>query len=79
MQSTPQPPSESQTSQASPVKMPSDWLISLATAPVLLLLGGSKVLADAVLDLSQTSEELFRGDRLPVLHFPQKHNPENEE
>jgi hypothetical protein len=52
--------------------MPSDWLISLATTPLLLMLGGSKVLVDAVLDLSQTSEEVFRGDRLPVLKFPQE-------
>lgn len=71
-QSTPEPQLESQTSQAAPFKMPSDWLISLATTPILLVLGGSKVLVDTVLDFSQASEEVFRGDRLPVLKFPQQ-------
>ncbi|MGB3533611.1 MAG: hypothetical protein WBA13_08835 [Microcoleaceae cyanobacterium] len=70
-QSTSEPQRESQTSSESQLKMPSDWLIGFATAPILLLLGGGKVLADAALDLSQTSEEVFRGDRLPVLKFPQ--------
>ncbi len=71
MQSTSEPQLESHTSLEPQLKMPSDWLVSLATAPILLILGGSKVLADAALDLSQTSEEVFRGDRLPVLKFPQ--------
>jgi hypothetical protein len=67
-----EPQLDSQTPSDPQPKMPSDWLISLATTPLLLMLGGSKVLVDAVLDLSQTSEEVFRGDRLPVLKFPQE-------
>lgn len=69
-QSTQTPQSDSQTSPSPQFKMPSDWLISLATTPILLVLGGSKALVDTVLDLSQASEEVFRGDRLPVLKFP---------
>jgi hypothetical protein len=69
-QSTPEPQLDSQTSIHTQLKMPSDWLISLATTPVLLVLGGGKALVDTVLDLSQASEEVFRGDRLPVLKFP---------
>ncbi len=76
MQSTSEPQFESQTPQQPELKIPSDWLLSLATAPVILVLGGTKVLADALLELSQTSEEVFRGDRLPVLKFPQKSSPE---
>jgi hypothetical protein len=72
IQPTSQPQLDAQTSSEPQLKIPSDWLISLATTPILLMLGGSKVLVDAVLDLSQTSEEVFRGDRLPVLKFPQE-------
>ncbi len=46
------------------------FLLSLATAPVLLALVGGKALTKAVYELSVFSEEIFRGDRLPVLHFP---------
>lgn len=72
MQTPSEPQLDPQTSSEPQPKMPSDWLISLATTPILLMLGGSKVLLDTVLDLSQTSEEVFRGDRLPVLKFPQE-------
>lgn len=45
-------------------------LISLTTGPLLVALVGGKILADAAQDLGQLSEELFRGDRLPLLKTP---------
>lgn len=46
-------------------------LLSMGTVPLLLVLVGSKVLAAVVQDLGQMTEEVFRGDRLPVLKVPQ--------
>lgn len=46
----------------------SNLLISLATIPVLAIILGSKAVAEAVRGLGEASEELFRGDRLPVLN-----------
>ena len=48
---------------------PSLW-ISLATAPLLVTLVGAKAAADALQQIGIASEELFRGDRLPILRFP---------
>jgi hypothetical protein len=59
--------------QASPNAVPfvqPAFLLSLATAPVLLAFVGGRALSKAVYELSVFSEEIFRGDRLPVLHFP---------
>lgn len=51
-------------------KVPTQILLSLSTFPLLLLLVGSKVLTKAIDELGQASEEIFRGDRLPILHIP---------
>lgn len=48
----------------------SDLFLSLATTPVLLGLWGARILNDCLQDLSDVSEEIWRGDRLPVLNFP---------
>jgi len=45
-------------------------LVGLATAPVLLALIGGRAAALAMQELGEASEELFRGDRLPVLRSP---------
>ena len=50
-----------------PVKLPTNLLLSLSTAPLLLVLVGSRALATAIYEMGQSSEELFRGDRLPLL------------
>jgi hypothetical protein len=42
-------------------------MVSLATAPFLLGLLGSRALETLIQELGKASEELFRGDRLPVL------------
>ncbi|MBW4496248.1 MAG: hypothetical protein KME26_24870 [Oscillatoria princeps RMCB-10] len=49
---------------------PSDMLLSLATVPVLLGLWGGKALTALMRDIGEASEEVFRGQRLPVLNFP---------
>jgi hypothetical protein len=44
-------------------------LISVATLPVLMGLIGGRMMSQTLIDLGRASEEIFRGDRLPVLHF----------
>jgi hypothetical protein len=48
-------------------KTPIGLLLSLSTAPLLLVLLGSRALGLMLQEMGQTSEEVFRGDRLPVL------------
>ncbi len=42
-------------------------LLSLATGPLLLGIVGAKAAASLIQDLGQWSEEIFRGDRLPII------------
>lgn len=51
---------------------PTQILLSFSTVPLLLVVVGGKALASLMQDLGQTSEELFRGDRLPVLKIPHR-------
>ncbi|NJO40900.1 MAG: hypothetical protein HC769_07900 [Cyanobacteria bacterium CRU_2_1] len=48
-------------------KIPTEILLSLGSAPMLLVLIGSKALTEMMRDIGQASEEIFRGDRLPIL------------
>ncbi len=50
--------------------VPVDLLISLATVPLVVGLVGTKALTQIAQELGQLSEEVFRGDRLPLLKFP---------
>ena len=56
------------TPSKSPI--PTDFFLSLATGPLLI----GVLAADAVCSWLQvsgiSSEEVFRGERLPLLHFP---------
>ena len=72
---TPQASANTQTNANTVPFVPPQLLLSLATAPMLLALIGGKVLTEAVHELGVFSEELFRGDRLPVLHFPSETDP----
>lgn len=45
-------------------------LLQVSTLPVLLALVGGKGLFESLQGIGQASEEVFRGDRLPVLKFP---------
>ncbi|XGV98476.1 MAG: hypothetical protein ACAF41_05980 [Leptolyngbya sp. BL-A-14] len=50
--------------------VPPEILLSVATVPLLVALVGGRALAEGVRELGLFSEEIFRGDRLPVLNFP---------
>ncbi len=52
------------------VKIPSELLITLLTPPFLGALLGGKAVSEMLQSMGQASEEVFRGDRLPVLNFP---------
>lgn len=47
-----------------------ETLLQLSTGPVLLALLGSKAVSQTMQAIGQASEEVFRGDRLPILEFP---------
>lgn len=46
-------------------------LLQLSTVPVLFALVTAKALAPTIGAISDASEEVFRGDRLPILPFPE--------
>lgn len=56
---------------------PTIWL-SLVTSPFILGFLALNFLSETLTQLGRASEELFRGTRLPVLHFPD-FEPEVEE
>jgi hypothetical protein len=45
--------------------------LSLATSPVIFMLPILKILGEMSIELGKMSEELFRPDLLPLLHFSQ--------
>ncbi|WP_233746116.1 hypothetical protein [Leptodesmis sichuanensis] len=65
---SPNAPSNQQPSPK--MVVPVDLLISLTTVPLLVGLVGTKALTQVAQELGQLSEEVFRGDRLPLLKFP---------
>jgi len=52
------------------LEIPVQVLISLTTGPALVVLLANRALGSFMGELSQKSEELFRGDRLPAVPFP---------
>lgn len=48
---------------------PQDLMVSVATLPLVAGLVAGRAIAEVVLSLSQASEEVFRGDRLPILNL----------
>jgi hypothetical protein len=51
--------------------MNSHVCLSFVTFPILVGLGLSRPLTEGILELGRLSEEVFRGDRLPILPFPE--------
>ncbi|KAM3090215.1 hypothetical protein ACKFKG_30690 [Phormidesmis sp. 146-35] len=51
------------------LKINPEVLLGLATLPVLVGLVGVNAIAQSVQELGMLSEEIFRGDRLPVLNL----------
>jgi hypothetical protein len=52
--------------------IPQSLLLQVGTASILLLLLASKSTTENLQALGEASEELFRGDRLPILNFPEQ-------
>jgi hypothetical protein len=50
--------------------IPQSCLLQIGTASILLLLTTQKATKELLESMGQASEELFRGDRLPILPFP---------
>ncbi|MGC1395012.1 MAG: hypothetical protein WA828_12095 [Coleofasciculaceae cyanobacterium] len=50
--------------------IPTDFLLSLATGPLLLGVVSLEAVFRGIQTSGINSEEVFRGDRLPLLHFP---------
>jgi hypothetical protein len=48
-------------------------LLQVGTVSILMLLIAQKATNEALVSLGEASEELFRGDRLPILNFPNDH------
>jgi hypothetical protein len=48
-------------------------LLQVGTVSILMLLMAQKATGEALIGLGEASEELLRGDRLPVLNFPDDH------
>ena len=55
-----------------PVKL----LVSIATVPALGAIVGLQALLQQIQALANNSEEIFRGDRLPLLPFPEPSPPD---
>ncbi|NEP00785.1 MAG: hypothetical protein F6K58_19390 [Symploca sp. SIO2E9] len=51
--------------------MPAEFLLSLATGPMLIGLLSSQAIFSWLQATGIASEEVFRGYSLPVLHFPE--------
>ncbi|MGJ5676726.1 MAG: hypothetical protein ACR9NN_24515 [Nostochopsis sp.] len=52
--------------------VPQSLLLQMGTASVMILLLAEKTTSETLQALGEASEELFRGDRLPVLDFPEQ-------
>lgn len=50
--------------------IPQQILLQISTGPVLIALLAGKTAAQTLQAIGEVSEEVFRGDRLPVLKFP---------
>lgn len=55
--------------------IPQYALLQVGTASILLLLLASKTTVETLYAIGEASEELFRGDRLPILDFPAQNEP----
>lgn len=53
--------------------------LSLLTLPFLGSLAGARSLLEGVVSLGEASEEIFRGDRLPLLNLQQQNEIEIKE
>jgi hypothetical protein len=61
---------QSESEQSAQSDDSTGFILSLATAPFLVTLLAGEKLLELLLVTGHASEEVFRGDRLPVLNFP---------
>ncbi|BAZ14845.1 hypothetical protein NIES4071_67150 [Calothrix sp. NIES-4071] len=54
--------------------IPQSILLQVGTVSVIMLVLAQKTATDAFTALGQASEELLRGERLPILDFPNQTN-----
>ncbi|KPQ33276.1 MAG: hypothetical protein HLUCCA11_19165 [Phormidesmis priestleyi Ana] len=66
MQSFREPPSNALPELSITLPLAMNLSLSLTTLPFLMLLITSQVASHASVELGKASEELFRGDRLPI-------------
>jgi hypothetical protein len=74
-----QEPSTNPTSNLDLFNIPQSFLLQIGTASILLLLITGKTTVRALEAIGEASEELFRGDRLPILDFPNEHEINQDE
>ena len=60
-------PSNSHRPEPSWINLAPELMLSLATGPLLLTVLGARAMTQLVQEVGQMSEEVFRGDRLPIL------------
>ncbi len=58
-----------------PLLPPPEWLVGAAVLPVLTGLVGVRLAGRALAELGELAEEVFRGDRLPILTLGQETDP----
>lgn len=61
------PISDATAASVNPLNPPPQIVLSLVTVPLLTGMLAGKVLIDFIQEMGQMSEEIFRGDRLPVI------------
>ncbi|MEL6939541.1 MAG: hypothetical protein AAFO84_10145 [Cyanobacteria bacterium J06598_1] len=72
MQSFREPNTSAQPKLKVSLPLPADFAVAIATAPLIGALLASRVAAQSLVQLGQSSEELFRGERLPTLPLLQR-------
>ncbi|GEM_PF-3172192 len=72
-------PAQKKSSQPPAFLIPPEILLSLATGPLLLGIIGGKAISRFLAEMGQSSEEMFRGDRLPLLDLDESQPPTNPE
>lgn len=57
--------------------IPQSILLQMGTTSVIMLVLAQKTATETINVIGQASEELFRGDRLPILDFPKDNYPDS--
>ncbi|MBF2064926.1 MAG: hypothetical protein IGS39_10970 [Calothrix sp. C42_A2020_038] len=58
--------------------IPQSILLQVGTVSVLMLVLAQKTTTEALSAIGQASEELLRGERLPILDFPDQNNQDQD-